>query len=191
MGSFLFLWEEWHLEQRSQLCEHLCLRQADWQRPNTPSQINRPRRVGSHQDDSRVHTQEDSSMHAHTQQTVTHLCARLPQKRGQSLPGWSRPRWHAAFVGSGEGSPRWNAATLLLHRFFSLAIVQVKVLSVGLPLLSAAVCVCVGSLLFLLAMWAPGQTKHWLFSWAFLCEIPLFMPRWKDFVNISSSIQFQ
>lgn len=52
-------------------------RQTD-KRPNTPSQINRPRRVGSHQDDSLVRTQEDGSMHAHTQQTVTHLCAKLP-----------------------------------------------------------------------------------------------------------------
>lgn len=42
MGSLLFLWEEWHLEQRGQLCEQLCLGQADWQRPNTPSPPNQP-----------------------------------------------------------------------------------------------------------------------------------------------------
>lgn len=63
---------------------------------------------------------------------------------------------------------------------------------IALPV-SSGVClgVCVRRQpLFLLAMWAPGQTKQWLFSPALLCEIPLFMPRWKDFVNISSPIQF-
>lgn len=67
--------KEWHLEQRSQLCEHFCLRQADWQRPSTPSQINRPRRVGSLRDDSFMHTQENRNTHT---QNVTYLHARLP-----------------------------------------------------------------------------------------------------------------
>lgn len=77
MGSLLFLWEEWHLEQRGQLCEHFCLRQADWQRPNTPSQINRPHRVGSLQDDSFMHTQENRNTRTHTQ-TIEYLYSNLP-----------------------------------------------------------------------------------------------------------------
>lgn len=54
------------------------------ERPNTPSQINRPRRVGSLQDDSFIHTQENRNTGAHTHthrltRNIKYLYSKLPQ----------------------------------------------------------------------------------------------------------------
>lgn len=83
-------------------------------------------------------------MHAHTQQTAnaperqTSL-KRIKPRQAERGVGYMPCLWAASRGNLTEMLPLFS----LLCRFFSPAIVQVKVLSVGLPFLSAAVCVSV------------------------------------------------